>query len=270
MANLNQFLIYIMYIVDIIMYEQNNVEIIPKVIFQTSITKQPQHVINMLKIQAPNWEYKHFIDNEIIQFFIANPLKEFPNIIYLFNKIKCGAHKADLFRYYYLYIYGGVFIDSDAMLEDNIENIVKNYDFFTVNSCYCPGNIFQGFIGATPKNPIIYAALLDMYNINIPHLNNTYLLVCTNLYNLLKQKWDCSIKIYPECFGDDTVALTKNDNNKIILTHYFGSKIVPKKFFSMEHFMYAKKIEEFKNNQYLGKNRNLITNILSLNLYKKK
>ena len=39
-----------------------------------------------------------------------------------------GAHKADLFRYYYLYINGGVYIDSDLMITTNIENIILNYD----------------------------------------------------------------------------------------------------------------------------------------------
>ena len=44
-----------------------------------------------------------------------------------YNSIKLGTHRADLFRYYYLYINGGIFIDSDAMIETDIENIIKDY-----------------------------------------------------------------------------------------------------------------------------------------------
>ena len=54
---------------------------IPKQIIQTSLHKQPQYVIDMLKIHAPDWEYKHFTDKEIIKYFIKHPMNEFPNII---------------------------------------------------------------------------------------------------------------------------------------------------------------------------------------------
>jgi mannosyltransferase OCH1-like enzyme len=67
------------------------------------------------------------------RFFYKNPLNEFPLIVEKFNSIKGGAHKADLFRYYYLYINGGVFLDSDAMLQTKIINCAENYDFFTVD-----------------------------------------------------------------------------------------------------------------------------------------
>ena len=75
-----------------------------------------------------------------------------------------GAHKADLFRYYYLYIYGGVFIDSDLMITTNIVNIIKDYNLITVQGG--GDGIFQGLLASTPKNKIMYDCLLDAYNIN--------------------------------------------------------------------------------------------------------
>jgi hypothetical protein len=150
---------------------------IPKVIFQTSKNKRPlQHIIKMIKNKSPEWHYIHFTDLEIIKFFINNPIEEFSNIIQKFKSIKCGAHKADLFRYYFIYIKGGVFIDDDAMLQYDMNYISSDYDFFSVNSSYCPGCIFQGLIGAVPQNEIIYAALKDCYNINNKNLNEDYLL----------------------------------------------------------------------------------------------
>ena len=77
---------------------------IPKVIFQTSKEKIPLYVQKMIKDKSKGWKYKYFSDKDIINFFIDNPLKEFPKIINKFNSFKNGAHKADLFRYYYLYI----------------------------------------------------------------------------------------------------------------------------------------------------------------------
>jgi mannosyltransferase OCH1-like enzyme len=161
---------------------------IPKIIFQTSKERPPSYVVNMIKHMCPKWIYIHFIDVDIIRFFKNNYLDQFPNIIDKFNSIKNGAHKADLFRYYYIYIKGGVFLDSDAMIQKNINNIVNNYDFFSVESIhYCPLCIFQGFIGAAPNNKIIYEALCHIYNVNIDILNNDYLLICRTLFNILKK-----------------------------------------------------------------------------------
>jgi hypothetical protein len=212
---------------------------IPKIIFQTSKNKRPlPYIIKMIKNKAPEWDYIHFTDLEIINFFINNPIEEFPDIIKKFKSIKCGAHKADLFRYYFLYIKGGVFIDDDAMLQYDMNYISSDYDFFSVNSSYCPGCIFQGLIGAVPQNKIIYEALKDAYNINIKKLNKDYLLICRNLYNIIKNNsWDFRYKIYDETYGSDKVAIMidKEKNNLIILAHYFNNKIVPNEYFNLKH-----------------------------------
>ena len=209
---------------------------IPKIILQTSRKKfQNMYIVKMLSLKAKGWDYIHFNNEQIIMFFENNKLNEFPDIINKFNAIKNGAHKADLFRYYFLYINGGVFIDDDAMLEYDLNLICKDYEFFSVNSSYCPGCIFQGLIGATPKNEIIYEALVDAYNIDINKLNNDYLLICRNLYNILNsKKWQMNIKIYDEVYGNKITALMvdKQQNNRIILSHYFVNKVIPPWFFN--------------------------------------
>lgn len=210
---------------------------IPKIIIQTSKERPPDYVVLMIKNLCPGWIYIHFTDDDIIRFFKNNYLDEFPNIIQKFNSINNGAHKADLFRYYFIYLKGGVFLDSDAMLQKNIDLISKNYDFFSVDSThYCPGCIFQGFLGAKPKNKIIYEALVDAYNVNTKDLDKDYLLLCKYLFNILKRKWNYSIKIYKEIYGSDYVAITIDDvNNNLILAHYFIKKIVPNEYFNMRH-----------------------------------
>ena len=208
---------------------------IPKIIFQTSKERPKNYLIYMIKHLSKDWTYIHFTDEDIVNFFKNNYLEEFPLIIEKFNSIKNGAHKADLFRYYFIYIKGGVFLDSDAMIQKNINSIIKNYDFVSVESThYCPSCIFQGFIGATPKNEIIYEALKDAYNVDNNLLNNDYLLLCRKLFNILKKKWKYNIKIYKEIYGSNKVAITV-DGNKIILSHYFATKIVPNEYFNIKH-----------------------------------
>ena len=199
---------------------------IPKVIFQTSINKQPEYVVNMIKKYAPLWEYKHFTDKEIIQYFINNPTEEFPFVLNLFHKIPDGAHKADLFRYYYLYLEGGIFIDSDAMIQMDIELIAKDYDFFSVNS-YLKGTVFQGFIGCNARNPIIYEALKDVYNINIDELKKNYYILTRNMYLIIQKRNYFNYKLYNELESDEEKAITVNDENEKILIHYWKTKKIP-------------------------------------------
>jgi mannosyltransferase OCH1-like enzyme len=205
---------------------------IPKLIFQTSKDKLPDYVVELIKSKSQDWVYNHFTDKDIIEFFKSNYLDEFPNILDVFNNIKKGQHKSDLFRYYYLYINGGVYIDSDAMIYTNMNDIVKDYDFFSVYSTINPYSIFQGFIGCTPRNPIIYSALKDVYHINKEELNNNYHALCSNLFSILKTDITNNTKFYlyyeDERHKDYAHVIDKNDPTKIILIHYYKDKIIPK------------------------------------------
>ena len=202
---------------------------IPKVIFQTSPETQDSYVIDIIKTKCPGWEYKHFTDRTIIQFFIENPLDEFPFILNVFQRLKFGAHKADLFRYYYLYIYGGVFMDSDAIMEVDITDIIKAYEFFSVKS-YIEGTVFQGFIGCSPKSPIMHEALKDAYSIDIENLTNNYHLLTANMYSIIQNgNFDFEYKLYMELESDGEKAITVNDNGEPILTHYWRDKVIPGK-----------------------------------------
>ena len=200
---------------------------IPKTIVQTSKEKLPEYVVEMIKEKAPDWEYKHFTDKEILQYFINNPIVEFPLIINKFWNLKGGEHKADLFRYYFLYNEGGVYIDSDAMIEVKLDEITKEYQFFSVNS-YLNGTIFQGFIGCTPNNAIMYKALKDIYDINNDDLMRNYYLITSNLFKIIYTNfYDFEYKLYYEQESDDEKAKTVNDEGVVILTHYWNDKAIP-------------------------------------------
>ena len=209
--------------------------IIPKVIVQTSRNLPYEYVVNMIMNNSPGWEYHHFTDNDVIKFFIDNPLDEFPNVIKKFFSFNYGEHRADLFRYYYLYVKGGVYMDTDAMIEDNIENIVKDYEFFSVNSSYFPNTIFQGFIGCVPKHPIIYEALKDLYFIDNQQLLANFHTLCKNMYDMVATyknvNIDSKIKLFEEIYGNENDAhiVDTERNNILVLVHYHIKKIIPPK-----------------------------------------
>jgi mannosyltransferase OCH1-like enzyme len=94
-------------------------------------------------------------------FLKENPSEEFPALLDVYHSF---LHGADLFRYYYLYLNGGTYLDSDAVLERNIEEIACGYDFVTIQAYHETDPLmFNGFLIALPKVTIMYEALKKAY-----------------------------------------------------------------------------------------------------------
>jgi hypothetical protein len=206
---------------------------ITKILFQTNKICNEKYVLDMIKDKlGSEWKYEFYNDEDVINFFINNPIADLPNIIQKYNSIRQGAHRADLFRYYYLYINGGFFMDCDAMLYIDINSIVKNYNFVSVNSSYYPGAIFQGILGASPKNKIIKKALYEAYNTDLTILNDNinYIYFCKQLYNILQDtNYGYNIKLYEERLVNDNIADIANifDGKILLFKHYFKHKVIP-------------------------------------------
>jgi len=203
---------------------------IPRIIVQTSRKKPEQYIVDLIASKSSGWQYQHFTDDDIIDFFASYPEKEFPNMIAKFYTLNYGEHRADLFRYYYLYMKGGVYIDMDAMLQENIDGIIGNADFFTVNSSYFPGTVFQGFLGSTPRHPLIYKALQDLYTISSVDLVKEFHVLCKNLYLFIQQEIEkessIKIKLFEEVYGNEEDAYVK-DGDTLVLIHYHIKKVIP-------------------------------------------
>uniref|UniRef100_A0A6C0DRG0 Glycosyltransferase n=1 Tax=viral metagenome TaxID=1070528 RepID=A0A6C0DRG0_9ZZZZ len=202
---------------------------IPKVILQTAKKPLPQYVIDMFLGRCPNFQYKFFDDNAILQYFRENPLSEFPNIEAVFHSFSDGAHKSDLFRYYFLYVEGGFYVDSDAMVYIDLTEDTEAYQYISVNSSVFPNTIFQGILAAEPKNQIIYKALQNVYNVDTNRLNYDYYYFIKDMYKILHLpeiiELDYKIKLYAEMdYGDRALVL---EGNRINFIHFWKSKVIP-------------------------------------------
>jgi mannosyltransferase OCH1-like enzyme len=90
--------------------------VIPKKIIQTWDTKifspEFQTIIDTWKIKNPAYDYYLFDEKERHEFIETH----FNSIILeTYDSIIPGAHKADFFRYCYLYIEGGISTDIDTI-----------------------------------------------------------------------------------------------------------------------------------------------------------
>lgn len=199
---------------------------IPSVFFQTSREPLPTQYTDMIKhCLTPEWSYEHYTDEGVFRFFEENPDTEFPQISDKFKEIVRGEHKADLFRYYYLYKKGGVFIDSDAMIYEPIEGIVCDYKFFSVESTNVPNTMFQGVIGAEPQNPLIYGALKSMYSMDLTQLQGSYQIICADIFSLYKATFQDNpdyvlFKEVPHKVADKIV----DSSGTILFKHYWRNK----------------------------------------------
>ena len=171
-------------------FDNSDGTFIPKHIISTYVDKSkiPDKVYENIKTFAPNYKHIIFDDKEIISF-----LKTYysDDIVKTFHKLKKGAHKADLFRYCYLYIRGGIYIDIKTELIQNINTIFnkKNVHLYTVYSDFgdIPTHIYQGIIASVPKNPIF----LHLIEFIVQNKNpSTYDDFCIDFYNKLKSKFN--------------------------------------------------------------------------------
>ena len=199
---------------------------IPKNIIQTGLHKIPDDNLKMIKYFFPEWSYTFFTDNDIIKFFNSNRIDEFPEIVNKFHSLKTGQHKADLFRYYYLYLKGGFYFDTDAMIYEDVNKIIENYDLITVNSSVHPNTIFQGILACIPKNEIIKKALQNIYSTNNPPYYHYF---CGKLYEYIRTNTKYNIKLLSEermLYSNDFGDIIK-DKEKIVFKHYWCKKLLP-------------------------------------------
>jgi hypothetical protein len=211
---------------------------IPKVIVQTSKNLPNVYRVAKIKEFCPNYSYEHYTDEGIRNFFSDNPDPLFSDITKIFDKIHVGPHKADFFRYYYLYKKGGVYMDTDLMLNTNIEEIIQDYKFVSVTSK--PNEAFNGFICTIPKHPIMFLAFKHIY---VTHVNMTkmqqhvfsrieYEAFCKELMSIINKFRDNTIDMQLTEFIDENTGIStiKNNTGKEILFHYFKYKEFPVTF----------------------------------------
>lgn len=156
---------------------------IPNNIIQTYSNKSkiPEKVYKNIKQYGSNYKHIIFDDNDCIQFLN----KYFSPIVKnKFNNLKKGAHKADLFRYCYLYIHGGVYIDIKTELIYPLDLIFNNSYIYTVISTN-KRSIYQGIIATPPRKKIFLTLINHIINTPYSIINKNYSIFINYFYQYL-------------------------------------------------------------------------------------
>jgi hypothetical protein len=144
--------------------------VIPKVVMQThyDLSAVPAKVTAQFDRHGHGFERVLF-DDASASAFIAFHFS--PEMALTFDAFSVGAHKADFFRYCYLFVNGGIYLDIKTQLVRPLQEI---YDALmqqgsSMATClteshlplraWSPDRVYQGVIFARPRHPIFLECL---------------------------------------------------------------------------------------------------------------
>jgi hypothetical protein len=197
---------------------------ISKNILQISLKPLPKTIVNETRKMFVGYDYFWFNDEKMYEYIQNNQLEEFPNLVKHIKSFRRGQHKSDIFRYYWLYLNGGVYIDDDCITERSID--FMDNTFVSVKSYHTnQETLFNGFIACSPFNPIIYKALLETYSTPTSSMHNDYHLFCKQIYYIyLKNYKYQKTFLMQEKKTDFKDGVKTFHNGEHILTHYCYNK----------------------------------------------
>ena len=187
------------------------------------------------------------------------------SIANVYNKLKPGAYKADLFRYCILYINGGVYLDIKFKLHVKLVDLINKYGEIYVkdivanlNDCQSKNPCFNGFIVSKPYNsvfldcinqiklnyetkyygtsslsptgPCLFGSMLKSKKIKF----NMKVLIYNNIFNNYILNYDIDY-LYNYIIGSRSYKITDMNNN-IILSQYKNYRQELSKYSKTRHY----------------------------------
>lgn len=147
-------------------------------------SKIPRYIYDQYERYAPEYRLVVYDDEECVQFLKSRYGHRYAR---KFLSIRKGCHRADFFRYAYLYEHGGVYLDVKTILIKPLSEIFTRDEIcYTVLSLN-PGSIYNGIIRTPPRNPFM-SILLD-YMLRNPSLDkepNNMLVNTFQAFDVLK------------------------------------------------------------------------------------
>lgn len=208
---------------------------IPRQIMQTSPKKLPRSIVRRtMRAVGNGFCYRHFDDAAIVKFFSDYPLPGVEGVTERFLSLNSGEHKADLFRYYYLYLCGGVYFDTDVLLVASLRQYVTEKDFVSVSAGNVGGALFQGFLAASPGHPVLLRAVLDVCETSDQLLASDHHILCKNLKRFLDEYLESSSDarkstlLLSEVPHNRNTAKSLDEKGETVLYHFWKRRYPPR------------------------------------------
>ena len=208
---------------------------IPHQIMQTSPQSLPGAIVRRtVQAAGSQFSYRHFNDAQILRFFEEHPIDKVEGVSRRFLSLRSGEHKADLFRYYYLYVCGGIYFDTDVLIVTGLSSYISNNDFVSVKAGNVGGALFQGFLAASPRHPVLLRAVLDVCETSDQSLASDHHILCKNLQFFLNEYLEensaarYSTLLLSEVPHNRHVAKSLDDKGDTVLYHYWKRRYPPR------------------------------------------
>jgi mannosyltransferase OCH1-like enzyme len=125
---------------------------IPKIIFQTWKTKDiPEKWKESqlsIKEHLPDWQIVLFSDEENREFV----KQHFPDFLNIYDSFPYPIQRADMIRYMFLYVNGGLYLDLDMKLKKSIESLIGNEEFYLSPSSNVSSSYTNSIMISKPKS----------------------------------------------------------------------------------------------------------------------
>lgn len=103
--------------------------------------------------QNPEYEIVVF-DDDSASIFIEQHFSH--RVLQAFHQLNVNAYRADFFRYCFLYIRGGVYLDMNKESQQPFRNIIPPDQEIVLVEDRLPGDIFQAFMACVPNHPFLH------------------------------------------------------------------------------------------------------------------
>lgn len=137
-------------------------QMIPRHIMQTNerneVPVQMKDAMDRIVALNPEYAYSYYNDADALAFIAANFS---PDVVKAYKKVNPGAFKADLFRYCWLYINGGVYLDTGMNPVRPLREIIRSGDTFVSAEDCGHKAIYNAIMMAVPNHPILKSAIDD-------------------------------------------------------------------------------------------------------------
>jgi len=137
----------------------------------------PLKVFDTFKTFAPEYKHKVFDHEDMVAFLQLHFGQKYVNA---FNDLAYKPYAADMFRYGYLYLFGGIWMDIDTQLLTSMSSIIRDPQLVYSGSIANKHEegIVQNFLAYPSGHPVMKAAMEHVAN-NVFGLNHKWWLWIT-------------------------------------------------------------------------------------------